>query len=174
MAKEEILAGLKNAIDRGESLERAMKSFANAGYNTRDIQEAANQIQLGHIQNNNNNLNSPNNNINNSNNQSINSSNTNFQNNNSQQFNNNQKLNNTNNQQIPIKKKSFSEFFSNIKGKLFKKKPNIQENYNDSSETIKTKKPMIKIIILSLVFVVLLIILSFVLFGDSILKSMFG
>ena len=41
MTKEEILAGLKQAIERGESLEQAKQSFINAGYNPRDVEEAA-------------------------------------------------------------------------------------------------------------------------------------
>ena len=41
MTKEEILAGLKQAIERGESLEQAKQSFINAGYNTREVEEAA-------------------------------------------------------------------------------------------------------------------------------------
>ncbi len=44
MNKEQILAGLKNAIERGYSLELAKQSFINAGYNPRDIEEAANEL----------------------------------------------------------------------------------------------------------------------------------
>lgn len=38
--KEEILGGLKNAMDRGDSLEKAAKSFINAGYNPSEVKEA--------------------------------------------------------------------------------------------------------------------------------------
>ena len=46
---EEILAGLKNAIERGYSLEQAAQSFLNAGYNPREIEEAVNSITHGAI-----------------------------------------------------------------------------------------------------------------------------
>jgi hypothetical protein len=38
--KEEIVQGLRNAIERGYSLESAAQSFVNAGYNPREVQEA--------------------------------------------------------------------------------------------------------------------------------------
>jgi len=41
LVKKEIVSGLRNAIERGESLEKAMQSFANAGYNPQEIQQAA-------------------------------------------------------------------------------------------------------------------------------------
>ncbi|MCX8159011.1 MAG: hypothetical protein N3D20_01830 [Candidatus Pacearchaeota archaeon] len=41
MVNEEILAGLKNALSRGYSLEKAMLSFINAGYNANEVREAA-------------------------------------------------------------------------------------------------------------------------------------
>ena len=41
MPKEEIIEGLKRAIARGESLEKAMRSFYNSGYAREDIEEAA-------------------------------------------------------------------------------------------------------------------------------------
>ena len=41
MQKEEIIAGLKTAIEHGESLEKAKQTFINAGYNPREIEEAA-------------------------------------------------------------------------------------------------------------------------------------
>ena len=41
MVKEEIVEGLKEAIARGESLNKAMMSFYNAGYPAQDIEEAA-------------------------------------------------------------------------------------------------------------------------------------
>ena len=44
--KEDILNGLKNALSRGESLQQAMQSFYNAGYELKDIEEAARELQL--------------------------------------------------------------------------------------------------------------------------------
>jgi len=44
MVKEEIAAGLRNALARGEPLERAMRSFVNAGYNPQEVQQAAYEI----------------------------------------------------------------------------------------------------------------------------------
>jgi hypothetical protein len=41
MTNEEILGGLKSAINRGESLKRAMMTFYNAGYKKEEIEEAA-------------------------------------------------------------------------------------------------------------------------------------
>jgi len=38
---EEILGGLKSAIERGNSLKRAMMTFFNAGYKKEEIEEAA-------------------------------------------------------------------------------------------------------------------------------------
>lgn len=41
MGTEEIAAGLKNALERGQSLRSAMMSFYNAGYEKQEIEEAA-------------------------------------------------------------------------------------------------------------------------------------
>jgi hypothetical protein len=41
MVNEEILGGLKSALERGHSLERAMISLFNAGYKRKEIEEAA-------------------------------------------------------------------------------------------------------------------------------------
>ena len=41
MPKEEIIGGLKNALERGETLERAKSTFINAGYNKDEVEEAA-------------------------------------------------------------------------------------------------------------------------------------
>ena len=41
MVNEEILNGLKSALERGESLRRAMMTFFNAGYKREEIEEAA-------------------------------------------------------------------------------------------------------------------------------------
>ncbi|MEK6824122.1 MAG: hypothetical protein AABY06_03745 [Nanoarchaeota archaeon] len=39
MVNEEILGGLRHALNRGESLEKAMISFYNAGYRKDEIEE---------------------------------------------------------------------------------------------------------------------------------------
>jgi len=43
--KEAILEGLKHALARGESLQSAMQSFYNAGYDVKEIQAAAHDLQ---------------------------------------------------------------------------------------------------------------------------------
>ncbi len=45
MPNTEILGGLKHALNRGESLEKAMLSFYNAGYTKEEIEEVAKFIQ---------------------------------------------------------------------------------------------------------------------------------
>src|SRR3989344_4686082 len=45
MRKEEIIQGLKNAIERGSDLEQAKQSFINAGYDEREINDAAASLQ---------------------------------------------------------------------------------------------------------------------------------
>lgn len=45
MVKEELIWALKNAIERGESLEIAKISLLNAGYASQDVEEAAEKIQ---------------------------------------------------------------------------------------------------------------------------------
>jgi hypothetical protein len=46
MVKEEIVAGLKYAVAKGDSLPKAMMSFYNAGYSKQDIEEAARALQI--------------------------------------------------------------------------------------------------------------------------------
>jgi len=41
MVNEEIFAGLKSAISHGFSIEEAMQSLINAGYNAQEVKEAA-------------------------------------------------------------------------------------------------------------------------------------
>lgn len=41
MERPEIIAGIKNAIERGCSLDLAIQSFINAGYNKQDVQDSA-------------------------------------------------------------------------------------------------------------------------------------
>jgi nitrogen fixation/metabolism regulation signal transduction histidine kinase len=45
--RDEIWAGLKNALERGESLDKAVQSFISAGYNPNEVQEAAASIGQG-------------------------------------------------------------------------------------------------------------------------------
>lgn len=49
MAKEEIIAGLENAVARGESIEKAMQSMISAGYNPQEVREASQQVNMGSI-----------------------------------------------------------------------------------------------------------------------------
>ena len=49
MPKEELITGLKNAIVRGESLEKAIQSLLSAGYNSQEVHEAADTINMGVI-----------------------------------------------------------------------------------------------------------------------------
>lgn len=44
MPREDVLGGLKAALERGESLKRAMISFYNAGYKKEEIEEAARSL----------------------------------------------------------------------------------------------------------------------------------
>jgi hypothetical protein len=39
--RDEIVAGIRNALDRGYSLQQAVQSFINAGYNPSEVNEAA-------------------------------------------------------------------------------------------------------------------------------------
>ncbi len=45
MVNEEILSGLKNALERGESLKKAMMTFFNSGYKKEEISEAAKVLE---------------------------------------------------------------------------------------------------------------------------------
>ncbi|MBM3233345.1 hypothetical protein FJZ18_04230 [Candidatus Pacearchaeota archaeon] len=45
--KDEIIAGIKNGLERGESLDQAMQTFINAGYKSVEIREAANSLTGG-------------------------------------------------------------------------------------------------------------------------------
>tara|TARA_Y100000310_G_C20677463_1_gene813918 strand:- start:1655 stop:2416 length:762 start_codon:yes stop_codon:yes gene_type:complete len=49
MPNEEILTGLKNAIEHGDSLEAATQIMVNSGYNPTEVQEAANFTSAGSI-----------------------------------------------------------------------------------------------------------------------------
>lgn len=47
MARNDIYGGLKNALEKGASMEQAIQSFINAGYNDIEVREAANMISPG-------------------------------------------------------------------------------------------------------------------------------
>jgi len=51
MVSEEIITALRNAIERGEDLQRAINVLINSGYNARDVQEASNFVGSGTIRN---------------------------------------------------------------------------------------------------------------------------
>lgn len=51
MVRQDIVYGLKNAMQKGHSLKEAMQSFYNAGYNKQEVEEAAQHVQgLGNSQ----------------------------------------------------------------------------------------------------------------------------
>lgn len=47
MNKEDIVFGLRNAVERGFSLQSAVQSFLNAGYNPGEVNDAAREINMG-------------------------------------------------------------------------------------------------------------------------------
>ena len=47
MVREDIVAGLRNAIERGYSLEQAKQSFVSAGYPRAEVEEAAHFVYAG-------------------------------------------------------------------------------------------------------------------------------
>jgi len=49
MAKEEIVASLQNAVNRGESLERAIQTMITAGYPAAEVQDSARYVGMGII-----------------------------------------------------------------------------------------------------------------------------
>ena len=44
MEKPELVAGLKHALERGYSLDQAIQSFKNAGYNSQDVEDSARNL----------------------------------------------------------------------------------------------------------------------------------
>jgi hypothetical protein len=47
MVREELVTGLKNALARGQSLEKAMNSLLSAGYNPEEVKDASNYANVG-------------------------------------------------------------------------------------------------------------------------------
>ncbi len=45
--RQDIYAGLKNALERGASLEQAIRSFVNAGYREAEVRETARALDTG-------------------------------------------------------------------------------------------------------------------------------
>ena len=45
--KEELVAGLRNALEHGASLEEARNSFLNAGYNRIEVESATREVSSG-------------------------------------------------------------------------------------------------------------------------------
>ncbi|MEK6855977.1 MAG: hypothetical protein AABX66_02340 [Nanoarchaeota archaeon] len=45
--KEDIIGGIRNALEHGESLEKAVASFVSAGYSQNDVNEAAQEFSRG-------------------------------------------------------------------------------------------------------------------------------
>ena len=50
MAVNEIVVGLRNAVERGQPIETAVNSYINAGYPAEEVREAAREIDLGAMQ----------------------------------------------------------------------------------------------------------------------------
>lgn len=45
MARQDLIAAIRNALERGESVEDAKKSLVNAGYRISEVDEAAIEIE---------------------------------------------------------------------------------------------------------------------------------
>ncbi len=49
MVREDLVAGLRNALERGASLEGAKQSLINAGYSSEEVEEASNYLHSGSV-----------------------------------------------------------------------------------------------------------------------------
>jgi cobalamin biosynthesis Mg chelatase CobN len=47
MVREELIGVLKNAVERGESIENVIQTFINAGYSSQEVNEAASYLNMG-------------------------------------------------------------------------------------------------------------------------------
>ena len=47
MVRQDIISGLRNAMERGQSLEQARQTLLNSGYNSQDVLEAINYLTGG-------------------------------------------------------------------------------------------------------------------------------
>ena len=45
MARQDLIAAIRNALERGESIEDAKKSLVNAGYSVSEVDEAVREIE---------------------------------------------------------------------------------------------------------------------------------
>lgn len=45
MARQDLIAALKNALERGEALDEAKLSLLNAGYERNEIEKAASELE---------------------------------------------------------------------------------------------------------------------------------
>jgi len=50
MAREELVVALKNAIERGQSIQEAIASLISAGYNPIEVREASGEVNLDVVQ----------------------------------------------------------------------------------------------------------------------------
>ncbi|MEA3330047.1 MAG: hypothetical protein U9Q06_04865, partial [Nanoarchaeota archaeon] len=50
MPRQDIVAGLKNALERGEPITKAKQSLINAGYSLNEVNEAANYLTGGAVE----------------------------------------------------------------------------------------------------------------------------
>lgn len=51
MVREDIVGALRNALERGASLEQAKQSVLNAGYSTEEVEESCNYLHAGSVLN---------------------------------------------------------------------------------------------------------------------------
>ncbi len=49
MVREDLVAGLRNALERGASLEGAKQTLLNAGYSSEEVEEASNYLSAGSV-----------------------------------------------------------------------------------------------------------------------------
>jgi hypothetical protein len=49
MVRDDLVAGLRNALERGTPLEGAKKSLINAGYSSEEVEEASNYLHSGSV-----------------------------------------------------------------------------------------------------------------------------
>lgn len=47
MAREELVISLQNAVERGQSLEEAIQTLINAGYDISEVREASGYVNIG-------------------------------------------------------------------------------------------------------------------------------
>jgi neutral trehalase len=174
MVREEIVAALKNAIDRGENLQKAMQSIISAGYDPREVQEAARYTNNSIL-----NLLPEQANKNNQENQEI--------------QNQSDQPQETTQETIPETNDSLDGLevpkpnqINEIKQQIsqpnpiadsgYKKLPttNIPQTIQNNQTSPPKKRHGILITLITIIIILLVILGFFVLFGPTILKAMFG